>query len=275
MCGSAREEPPKTRNFGIATSFEFRLHPIGPMVTGGLIAYPFSEARDVLRFYRDTTNLLSDEHIVFAGLTHAPDGSGAKLVVIITCHCGSPAEGEAAMRPLKQFGSPVLDALGPLTYCQLNTMLDAGNPKGALNYWKSSFLAQLTDDAIDTMIESFASCPAPMGGLLLEHFHGAATRVGATETAFPHRADGYNLLVLAQWMEAAASDKCVAWARETYAAMEPSFANGRYANYLDDDEAGDSVVAAYGPNYRRLQEIKTKYDPTNFFHINQNIRPSF
>ena len=228
----------------------------------------------MLRFYRDATHSLPDEHILFAGLAHAPDGSGAKLAVIFTCHCGSGAEGEAAMRPLKQFGSPVLDVLGPIPYCQLNTMLDAGNPKGALNYWKSSFLARLTDDAIDTMIESFARCPAPMGGLVLEHFHGAATRVGTADTAFPHRAEGYNLLVLAQWMEAVASDRCIAWARESYAAMEPNFARGRYANYLDDDEAGDLVAAAYGPNYGRLQEIKTKYDPGNFFHINQNIRPT-
>lgn len=113
-----------------------------------------------------------------------------------------------------------------------------------------------------------------MGGLVLEHFHGAATRVGTADTAFPHRAEGYNLLVLAQWMEAVASDRCIAWARESYAAMEPNFARGRYANYLDDDEAGDLVAAAYGPNYGRLQEIKTKYDPGNFFHINQNIRPT-
>jgi len=160
-----------------------------------------------------------------------------------------------------------------MPYCQLNGMLDAAYPKGALNYWKSSFLAQMNDDAIDTMIDCFARCPTPMGQLLLEHFHGAATRVGVGDTAFPHRVDGYNLLVLSEWMDRVDTDRCVEWARETYAEMEPFVGSARYVNYLGDDETGDSIAAAYGPNYRRLRELKTKYDPGNFFHVNQNIRP--
>jgi FAD/FMN-containing dehydrogenase len=260
-------------NFGVATSFEYQLHPVGPMVTGGLVAHSFDRAREVLRFFRDFTVSLPDESTVFAGLIHAPDGSGTKLAAIVTCHCGSPAAGETAVQPLKQFGPPVMDAIGPLPYCQLNGMLDAAYPKGALNYWKSSFLARLTDDAIDTMIECFARCPTPMGQLLLEHFHGAATRVGVSDTAFPHRVDGYNLLVLSEWMEPANTDRCIAWARKTYSEMEPFVASGRYVNYLGDDETGDPIAAAYGPNYQRLREIKVKYDPSNFFHVNQNIRP--
>jgi FAD/FMN-containing dehydrogenase len=260
-------------NFGVATSFEYQLHPVGPMVTGGLVAHSFDRAREVLRFFRDFTVSLPDESTVFAGLIHAPDGSGTKLAAIVTCHCGSPAAGETAVQPLKQFGPPVMDAIGPLPYCQLNGMLDAAYPKGALNYWKSSFLARLTDDAIDTMIECFARCPTPMGQLLLEHFHGAATRVGVSDTAFPHRVDGYNLLVLSEWMEPANTDRCIAWARKTYSEMEPFVASGRYVNYLGDDETGDPIAAAYGPNYRRLREIKAKYDPSNFFHVNQNILP--
>jgi len=260
-------------NFGVAASFEYRLSPVGPTITGGLVAHPFERARDVLRFFRDCTVSLPDEFTLYGGLIHAPDGSGAKLAAMVTCHCGPLAEGETAMRPLKQFGSPVMDAIGPMPYCELNAMLDAAYPKGALNYWKSSFLAQLNDDAIDTMIECFARCPTPMGQMLLEHVHGAATRVGVGDTAFPHRADGYSLLVLSEWMDPANTDRCIAWARETYAAMEPFMASGRYVNYLDDDETGDPVAAAYGPNYRRLQELKTKYDPNNFFHMNQNIRP--
>jgi hypothetical protein len=152
-------------------------------------------------------------------------------------------------------------------------MLDDGYPKGALNYWKSSFLERLSDEAIDTMIECFRHCPTPMGQLLLEHFHGAATRVGTTDTAFPHRREGYNFLVLSQTLDPAIADRCTAWVRQTYAAMKPFVAPGRYVNYLDDDEGGDAVSAAYGVNYRRLQEIKTKYDPGNFFHLNQNILP--
>lgn len=260
-------------NFGVATSFEFELHPVGPMVTGGLIAHPFDRARDVLRFFRDRTASLHDEQTIFGGLIHAPDGSGTKLAVMVTCHCGSRATGESAMRALKQFGSPVMDALGQMPYCQLNAMLDAAYPKGALNYWKSSFLTQLSDDAIDTMIACFARCPTPMGQLLMEHFHGAATRVAPSDTAFPHRSDGYNFLVLSEWMEPAHNGRCIDWARETYGEMQPFFASARYVNYLDDDEIGEPVAAAYGSNYRRLQQLKAKYDPKNFFRMNQNIRP--
>lgn len=260
-------------NFGVATSFEYRLHPVGPVITGGLVAHPFERARDVLRFFRDVTASLPDEMTVFGGLVHAPDGSGAKLAAMVACHCGPLAAGEAAMAPLRQFGPPVMDAIGPTPYCQLNGMLDAAFPKGALNYWKSSFLAQLSDDAIDTLVECFARCPTPMGQLLLEHFHGAATRVAVADTAFPHRADGHNLLVLAEWMEPADTERCIAWARETYAEMAPFMASGRYVNYLGDDEAGDPVAAAYGPNYQRLRALKKQWDPDNFFHLNQNIRP--
>ncbi|HSE91337.1 MAG TPA: FAD-binding oxidoreductase [Candidatus Binatia bacterium] len=261
-------------NFGVATSFEYQLHPVGPTITGGLVAHPFDRARDVLRFFRDFTASLPDEFTVFAGLIHAPDGSGTKLAAMVTCHCGSLAEGETAMRPLKQFGPPVMDEIGPMPYCQLNGMLDAAYPKGALNYWKSSFLAQLSDDAIDTIVECFARCPTSMGQLLLEHFHGAAARIGVGDSAFPHREDGYNLLVLSEWMEPENSDRCIAWARESYNLMRPSFTPGRYVNYLGDDDGEDAVAAAYGPNYQRLRALKAKYDPTNLFHLNQNIRPA-
>ena len=260
-------------NFGVATSFEYRLHPVGPTITGGLVAHPFDRARDVLRYFRDVIASLPDEMTVLAGLIHAPDGSGTKLAAIVTCHCGPLDEGEAAVLPIRQFGAPAMDAIGPMPYGQLNGMLDGAFPKGALNYWKSNFLARLSDDAIETMIDVFSRCPTPMGQVLLEHVHGAAVRVGTGDTAFPHRADGCNLVVISEWTEPAHTDRCIAWARETYAAMGPFFAPGRYVNYLGDDEAGDPVAAAYGPNYRRLQQIKAKYDPENFFHLNQNIRP--
>src|SRR5262249_32475119 len=136
-------------NFGVATALEYQLHPVGPTVTGGLIAYPFERAREMLRFYRDRTMELPDEHTLFAGLIHAPDGSGTKLAAMVTCHCGPLVAGEKAMQLLRQFGPPAMDGLGALPYSQLNAMLDAAYPKGALNYWKSSFLSQLSDDAID------------------------------------------------------------------------------------------------------------------------------
>jgi FAD/FMN-containing dehydrogenase len=260
-------------NFGVVASFEYRLHPVGPTITGGLVAHPFTAAREVLRFYREVTAALPDELTVYAVLIHAPDGSGTKVVAIVLCHCGPLRDGEAATRPIKGFGSPVMDGIGPMTYGQLNAMLDAAYPKGARNYWKSNFLAQLSDEAIDTMIECFATCPSPLDHVALEHIHGAATRVGPSDTAFPHRAPGYDLLVLSEWLDPADTERCMAWARDTYAAMRPFLAAGRYVNYLDHDEAGDPVAAAYGPNYRRLQELKTRYDPRNLFHVNQNIRP--
>jgi FAD/FMN-containing dehydrogenase len=260
-------------NFGIATSLEYALHPVGPTVMGGPIIHSIENSHAVLEFYRETTRSLADEHTLFATLTHAPDGSGTKVAALVTCHCGPPADAERAVRPLKQFGPPVLDAVVPMSYSQLNTMLDTNYPKGALNYWKSNFLTDLSDAAIDTMIGCFARCPAPMGQLLLEHIHGAATRIGASDTAFPHRKEGYNFLVLAQWIQPSDTSACIAWARESYERMQPFFASGRYVNYLDDDEVGDPVAAAYGPNYRRLQQIKAQYDPKNFFRMNQNIRP--
>ena len=201
-------------NFGVAVSFEYRLHPVGPTITGGLIAYPFDRARDMLRFYRDVTASAPDELMLFAGLIHAGDGSGAKLAAMVAGHCGPPDIGAKAVQPIKQFGSPALDAIGPISYCQLNTILDAAYPRGALNHWKSSFLAQLSDDAIDRIIDCFARCPTPMGQLLLEHFHGAVSRIGIGDTAFPHRAVGYNLVILSEWMDPAITDRCVAWARE-------------------------------------------------------------
>ncbi len=260
-------------NFGVAASFEYRLHPVGPIVTGGLIAYPFSAAWDVLRFFRDVTASLADEFTVFAGLIHAPDGSGMKLVALVVCHCGALGAGESAAQPIKKFGAPAMDVIGPMPYSQVNAMLDAAYPRGALNYWKSNFLSGLSDEAIRMMIDCFAKCPTPMGQLLLEHFHGAVTRVGVADTAFPHRAQGYNLLVLSEWMDRKDNNACTAWARDSYTAMQPFMGSGRYMNYLGDDEPGDPVAAAYGPNYRRLQQLKAKYDPENFFHINHNIRP--
>lgn len=262
-------------NFGVATSFSYRLHPLGPMMTGGLIAYPFDEARDMLRFYRDFTASVPDELTVYAGLVPAPDGSGTKLAVLILCHCGDMSDGEAAVRPVKDFGSPVMDMVGPLTYCQMNGLLDESYPRGARNYWKSRFLTELSEDAIDAMIESFANSPATINGsgIFLEHVHGALARVSVDDTAFPYRDDSFSLLVVSEWTDPAQDDQFIAWARESYACLEPFMGAGGYMNYLDHDELGDPVAAAYGPNYARLREIKTKYDPENFFHMNQNIQP--
>lgn len=260
-------------NFGVATGFEYALHAVGPTVVGGPLIHPIGRAPALLKFFRDHTRTLPDKQTLFATLTNARDGIGTPVAALITCHCGRLEDAEEAVRPLKRFAPPVVDAVEPMPYTRLNGMLDAGYPKGALNYWKSSFLTELSDAAIDTMIDCFAQCPSPMGQLLVEHFHGAVARVDADATAFPHRREGYNFLVLGQWTQAADTEACIAWARETYRRMQPFFAPGRYVNYLDGDETGDPVAAAYSGNYRRLQRIKAQYDPENFFHMNQNIRP--
>jgi FAD/FMN-containing dehydrogenase len=261
-------------NFGVATSFEYRLYPIGPMVTAGLIIHPFDRAVDLLRFYRDATAAATDDLTLYAGLLHAPDGSGRKLAAIAACHCGPLDRGRTDTRLLKRFGTPVADSIGPMPYVQLNAFMDASYPKGALNYWKSSFLSALTDGAIEGFVDGYASCPSPMSAVFLEHFHGAAARVRPAATAFPHRRAGYDYLVVSQWSDPKDTERCVAWGRAAFDRMRPFMAEGRYVNYMDRDTTADQVAAAYGSNYRRLRRIKKKYDPSNLFRLNQNIPPA-
>jgi FAD/FMN-containing dehydrogenase len=280
-CASADENPDLFwairgggGNFGIAASFEFALHAVGPVIAGGLVAYPLAKAVEVLKFFRDQCASAPDELMLLAGFLHAPDGSGAKLVAIVAAHCGSIADGERALRPFKAFGSPILDTMGPISYCAQNALFDAALPRGALNYWKSQFLTGLGDQAIRLLIERFESCESPMSQIFVEHFHGAASRVPVSATACAMRISGFNVGIVSQWMDPAQNDSCVAWCRRTFSELQPFFAATRYVNYLDHDEAGDPVAAAYGPNYPRLRELKAKYDPENFFRANVNIRPA-
>jgi FAD/FMN-containing dehydrogenase len=259
-------------NFGVATSFTYRLHPV-QTITGGLIAHPIDAAPDLLRFYRDAVADAPDDLTVFAGLVHAPDGSGAKLAALVVFHTGNADEAERDLAPFKAWGSPLLVEVGPMPYPVMNTLLDAGFPAGSLNYWLSSFTRGLPDELIDITVERFATVPSPMTAILLEHFHGAVTRVGATETAVPHRDQGWNLLIPSVWADAADNEANIAWSRETFAAMRPHFGSGRWLNYLGDDQADDAIRAAYGPNYERLGTVKRRYDPDNVFHLNHNIAP--
>jgi FAD/FMN-containing dehydrogenase len=258
-------------NFGVATSFTFRLHPLRTIV-GGLIAHPIDAAPDLLRFYRDAVVGASDDLTAFAGLVHAPDGSGAKLSALVVFHTGDTAEAERDLGPFETWGSPLVVQVGPMPYPVMNTILDAGYPTGSLNYWLSSFTRGLSDELIDTAVERFTSVPSPLSAILLEHFHGAVTRVGATDTAVPHRDEGWNLLIPSVWTDVGDTDANIAWTRETFAALRPHFGTGRWLNYLGDDQANDAVRAAYGPNYERLREVKRRYDPANVFHLNHNIQ---
>ena len=163
--------------------------------------------------------------------------------------------------------------VGPMPYPVMNTILDDGFPTGSYNYWLSSFTRGLPDELIDTAVARFASAPSPMMAILFEHFHGAVTRVGATETAVPHRDEGWNLLLPSVWIDPDDTAASVAWTRDTFAALQPHLGRGRWLNYLGDDQADDAIRAAYGPNYDRLVEIKRRYDPDNVFHLNHNIVP--
>lgn len=259
-------------NFGVATSFTYRLHPL-QMVVGGLIAHPIDAAPELLRFYRNAVANCSDDLTVWAGLVHAPDGSGTKLSALVVFHTGDASAAERDLAPFKTWGSPLMVDVGPMPYPVMNTLLDAGYPAGSLNYWLSSFTRGLPDELIEIAVARFASVPSPMTAILFEHFHGAVTRVGATETAVPHRDEGWNLLLPSVWTDPADTAASVAWTRETFAALRPHFGSGRWLNYLGDDQADDAIRAAYGPNYDRLVEVKRRYDPDNVFHLNHNIVP--
>jgi FAD/FMN-containing dehydrogenase len=256
------------------TRFDYNLHEVGPMVTGGLIAFPFDQAKQVLRNFREFANDLPDELVVFAGLVHAPDGSGTKLAAVLACHSGTPDDGAATMNSLRSFGTPAMDMQGPIPYTAQNGILDDAFPKGARNYWKSSFMQTLSVSALDTIVDAFAQAPSPMTGLVFEHFHGAAVRPSPTDTAFAYRAEGHNLLLMSQSMDTAEDDANIQWTRDLFDAVASARASDVYVNYLDGDEPASRVAEAYGVNYPRLQQIKKKYDPANVFKLNQNIEPA-
>ncbi|HEX5469909.1 MAG TPA: FAD-binding oxidoreductase [Gaiellaceae bacterium] len=261
-------------NFGVVTSFVFELHPIAEVV-GGLIAHPLEAAGELLRFYREFTADARDELEVFGGLVHAPDGSGLPLAAVVLCHAGAPEQAEADVAPLLEWGSPLMSEVGPMPYPVMNTLLDADYPRGALNYWKSTFVRGIDDELIDTLVDRFHSCPTPSGAILFEHFHGAVTRIDLQATAVPHRSTSYNLLIPTVWQDPATTEACIHWTRETYDAAGPYRADGRWLNYYADDDGGARALeAAYGPNGPRLAEVKRRYDPDNVFHLNHNILPA-
>jgi FAD/FMN-containing dehydrogenase len=261
-------------NFGVASSFEFRLHEVGPMVSGGLVAWPAERAREVLRHFRDLARGADDNLMLVAALITGPDGA-TKLCAIAAGYFGPSTQGEAALKPIKSFGQPVMDSMGPIPYTQLNAMLDESYPRGARNYWKSRFIDELSDQAIEGIVASFLECPSPMGQVVIEHFHGAATRIAPDHTAYALRQTGFNVLLLSQWQAAAADAAGTSWARTSYAALAPVVGSRRYVNYLDNDDADNATLeSAYGANLRRLRSIKAKYDPENVFHLNVNVTPA-
>jgi FAD/FMN-containing dehydrogenase len=260
-------------NFGIACSLEYQLHQVGPIIAGGLVAHPLASGPDVFRMFRDQCQASPDEQMLVAGMLHAPDGSGAKLVAVVGSHCGPLAEGEKSLAPVKKFGSPVMDAMGPISYCGQNGLFDSSLPRGAFNYWKSQFLVDLSDEAIGALVEIYQAAPSPMCQVVVEHFHGAASRVPVNETATALRTTGFNVVIIGQWLDHTMTDRCTAWCRDAYATLKPFMRAMRYMNYMDADDMDDPNASVYGVNYPRLREIKRKYDPDNVFHINVNVKP--
>ncbi|CAN5750349.1 FAD-binding oxidoreductase [soil metagenome] len=258
-------------NFGIATSFEFQLHPLG-QVLAGPVFHLLEHAPDVLRFHREFAASAPDELSVYVGFLTDPDGN--KLIALAPCYSGDIAEGEQILKPLREFGSPVADMVAPMPYTVWQSFFDEAFPVGRLNYWKSSLLRSYTDEAIDTIVEYVAKMDSPFTTIFMHHYHGACSRVEPTATAYGNRDARHDILMLASWTDPAETDTHVGWARDFFKAMQPYSANTAFINFLADDEDVERIQSAYGVNYERLVDIKDKYDPTNFFQTNQNIRPS-
>jgi FAD/FMN-containing dehydrogenase len=259
-------------NFGIAASLEFEAHPLDT-VLGGLVAYPQSEALPAFAAYQEVTADAPDELASYFLLVHAPDGSGNKIIAMPVCHSGELAAGEALVQPLRTVGTPALDAIGPMPYPVMNTLIDGGFPKGARNYWKSAFFKELSEEVIGLLLDAYQRVPSAMTGIVIEQFHGAITRVDPTATAYPHREPGYNMVLAGEWLDPSDDEANIAWVRSTFDALRPHTADAVYVNYLAVDEP-DRIRAAYGPNWDRLVALKRRWDPDNVFHLNQNIDPS-
>jgi hypothetical protein len=256
-------------NFGVVTSFEFRVHPVST-VLGGLIMYPRERAVEVLRFYRDFTQSAPEELTAYAALLHTPDGVPA--VAVIVCYCGDLTEGNQVLKPLRNFGSSMADTIQPMPFPQMQTLLDAAFPEGNRNYWKSTFLRELNDDAVGVLVEHANRATSPVSAVVIEYYGGAASRVGVSETAFAQRQAQFSIALLAQWTNPGESQLHIEWARSAADSMRPFSSGAYYLNYLGE-EGEDTIKAAFGPNHDRLMTVKKKYDPNNFFCLNQNIKP--
>ena len=258
-------------NFGIATSFEYRAHAVGT-VLGGLVLHPLERAKEMLAFYRELTRGAPDELTAYAGLVTSPDG--VPMSAILVCYAGPIAAGEALLRPLREFGPPVADLICPMPYTSVQKTFDPSYPAGLLNYWKSSFLRELSDEVIDAIVAAYATVPSPLTSVAIEHLGGAVSRIGDTATAFSHRSSPYNVIVTGLWRDSDQSDRNIAWTRRLWAAIQPAASGAVYGNYLGADEGAERVRAAYGANYERLVALKNRYDHTNLFRLNQNIEPT-
>jgi FAD/FMN-containing dehydrogenase len=257
-------------NFGVVTSFEYRLHPLGPLVLAGPVFYPLSSGLAVARWVQELSAGCPDElstEVVFLTL---PDGT--PVVGAPVCYAGEPAEGEAIVAPFRKLGTPVADLLRPMPFVAFQSGLDANFAAGRHHYWKSAFTSGLGEEGIRVFLDYVSRTPSPLTIVYLEQVHGAAARVAVAETAFPHRGDRWDFAILTQWAEPREAEVNIAWTKEFFEAMRPHLDESVYVNNLGE-EGDDRVRAAFGMNYERLAALKRKYDPENFFRLNQNVRP--
>lgn len=262
-------------NFGIVTSFEYKLHPVGPQVLAGMVLHPFERAKEVLEFYREYSASIPDEMNTICALITSPEGR--HTVAIIVCYHGSSMEaGHRALKPLREeVWSESIDLIKPMSYLEAQSMLDmAIPPSGFRSYWKSHFMCTIPDSAIETMISHFANVPSQHTAVLFQQFGGAVSRIGDDATAFGQRQDRqYDFIVLSLWQGSSLDDANISWTKEFWKAMRPFSRGGVYVNNLGDDEPEERIRAAYGKNHDRLVSLKRKYDPANLFSLNQNISP--
>lgn len=256
-------------NFGVVTSFTYRLHPVGTVLAGA-VSFPAERVREALRFYHEFASACPDELSTAASLVR--DGDGHPMLKVAVCYCGPLADGERVLGPLRSFPG-VEDMVGPMDYCAFQSGTDAGYPGGRQHYWKAGFLRELPEAAIDVLLGFVAEMPSPDSGVGLQQMCGAASRVDPAATAFAHRGRQYDLNILSQWADPADAPRNVAWTRAFFAAIEPFLERAVYANNLGD-EGDDRVRAAYGTNYDRLAAVKARYDPVNLFRLNQNVKPA-
>jgi FAD/FMN-containing dehydrogenase len=258
-------------NFGIVTAFDYQLHAVGPALPVCSVLHPYARAREAMRFYDDFCAQAADELSVDAALVTAP--TGERFFNISACWCGDADSGERILRPLLEYGAPAERRLTPVPYLQIQSGGDSLFPRGRRYYWKAQFLHTLTDAAIDTVLEVYARAPSPASLLVFQHVGGAIARVPASATPYANRDARYDCFPVSIWDAPPDDDASIRWARDVWSAVRPFSTGGVYANNLGD-EGEDRVRAAYGENHARLAALKARFDPSNFFRLNQNIRPS-
>jgi FAD/FMN-containing dehydrogenase len=267
-------------NFGVVSSFEFRLHPVGPMVLSGLIVHPFARAKELLSGYRQVASKAADELTVWVVLRQAPplpflpaEVHGKEVLVFAVCYTGDEMSGQRALEPLRALGQPIADVIGMQPYAAWQTAFDPLLAPGAYNYWKSHNFLELSDGSIDALTSYAARLPTPECEIFIGQLGGGTSRVAFDATAYPHRNANFVMNVHTRWREPADERRSIEWARKLFAETAPHATGGVYVNFMPEDEI-DRVSSAYGANYARLAALKAKYDPGNLFRLNQNVQPS-